>query len=70
MPPCERAYQEAKDIRLLGAFRGPRCRPDGFYYHTQCREASCYCVDRCGNEVPDSRHTIGRIRERLCGKFH
>ncbi|XP_072050232.1 uncharacterized protein [Amphiura filiformis] len=67
VPPCETAYKSLRvgAFRGVGAFR-PRCRPDGFYYHTQCAAGSCYCTDRCGNEVPDTRHPVLRLRERIC----
>lgn len=39
---------------LLGAWQ-PRCDEDGFYQPSQCRENQCWCVDRLGVEIEDSR---------------
>ncbi|XP_072051480.1 uncharacterized protein [Amphiura filiformis] len=67
-PPCLVEYKAIHSSRLgqlLGRFR-PRCHPDGFYYHTQCREGQCYCTDKCGNTVPGSNHPVYRIRENIC----
>ena len=70
-PPCLKEYMStlvSGVMPIFGEFR-PRCRPDGFYYHTQCRGSTCFCYDRCGNTVPGTNHPVSSIRERICGKF-
>ncbi|CAH1246674.1 KCP [Branchiostoma lanceolatum] len=47
---------------LLGAFK-PRCMEDGFFETKQCQGSMCWCVDKCGHEVPNTR---GHLKDVTC----
>ncbi|XP_071808664.1 kielin/chordin-like protein [Asterias amurensis] len=57
-PPCHSALGESKARGVLfGKFK-PKCHENGFYDHTQCLGSVCWCTDRCGNRVEDSKHYL------------
>ena len=41
-----------------GAF-APECDKSGAYLKIQCHEGYCWCVDKNGNELKDSRTEFG-----------
>eukprot|EP00058_Branchiostoma_floridae_P019239 XP_002604729.1 hypothetical protein BRAFLDRAFT_222452 [Branchiostoma floridae] len=49
---------------LLGAYI-PRCSEDGYYMTEQCNGPYCWCVDKHGHELEDTR-TRGHA---VCGRF-
>ncbi|XP_038060050.1 kielin/chordin-like protein isoform X3 [Patiria miniata] len=58
-PPCTKELASATGTGMrFGKFK-PRCHANGFYHHTQCRGSVCWCTDRCGNQIPSSKHSIG-----------
>ncbi|XP_019635444.1 PREDICTED: kielin/chordin-like protein [Branchiostoma belcheri] len=63
--PCHEARSNLQrpGLRpLLGAFK-PRCMDDGFFETKQCQGSMCWCVDKCGHEVPNTR---GHLKDVVC----
>lgn len=66
--PCA-AVKRRISTNMLGVYV-PECDSDGYYYHTQCHVSvgMCWCVDKHGVELPNSR-TRGKPNcESLLGK--
>lgn len=66
--PCA-AVKRRISTNMLGVYV-PECDSDGYYYHTQCHVSvgMCWCVDKHGVELPNSR-TRGKPNcETLLGK--
>ncbi|XP_022806051.1 uncharacterized protein LOC111343164 [Stylophora pistillata] len=51
---CWRAYQDALRSYTIDKFI-PWCRPDGSYSPVQCYRSYCYCVNKDGQEISDTR---------------
>jgi hypothetical protein len=65
---CFQEQYSAKQSGLLGAF-APRCEDNGRYYPMQCREASCFCVDRVtgGKLAGTERHISKQVEaDQFC----
>lgn len=58
---CNAARKEGMDKAELGMVGNfvPECLVDGSYEAKQCEGSSCYCSDRSGRELSNSRHDIG-----------
>ena len=63
---CREEYQTALQNYVVGRYV-PRCRPDGGYEPLQCRTSYCFCVDKYGKEVPESRKSASDPPN--CAKF-
>ena len=60
-PPCTKAIEDIPTLLISGVprpvpgFFVPKCNEDGFYVSKQCNDKECFCVDRNGLEVPETR---------------
>ena len=43
----------------------PRCKPNGDYQEIQCHDAACFCVDKKGTEIQETRKKIA-LGKPLC----
>ncbi|XP_070544252.1 SCO-spondin-like [Ptychodera flava] len=56
--PCHDKRRQLMSVApLLGRFR-VQCQDDGYYESRQCHGSTCWCTDRCGNEVTGTRGHI------------
>ena len=60
-PPCTKAIEDIPTLLISGVprpvpgFFVPKCNEDGFYLSKQCHRNECFCVDRNGIEVAETR---------------
>ena len=54
---CWKSYQDALKSDSTNRFV-PWCRPDGSYSPVQCYRSYCYCVNRDGQEIINTRTFI------------
>lgn len=54
---CQKQFQEFLRHPLPDRFE-PRCSNTGAFQDIQCHELSCFCVNREGIEVPDTRKNL------------
>jgi len=67
-PPCTKAIENIPTLLISGVPRPvpglfvPKCNEDGFYVSKQCTAKECFCVDRNGVEVPETRVTGNNLK--------
>eukprot|EP00794_Sanderia_malayensis_P006764 gene6764-7525_t len=60
-PPCTKAIEDIPTLLVSGVPQpvpglfAPKCDEDGFYIAKQCTDKECFCVDRNGQEVEETR---------------
>ena len=54
---CQKQFQDYVTHPMPGRFE-PRCSKTGAFQEIQCHGSSCFCVNREGVELPDTRRSL------------
>ena len=57
LTPCQKQFQDYVTHPMPGRFE-PRCSKTGAFQEIQCHGSSCFCVNREGIELPDTRRSL------------